>query len=91
VIIIANHGDRIDIPAGAVLEVSALVSSMIDRVFELRSGQTKDYKIGICCFSAKHAALKRKSKDRLADRIDIPAGAVLENKIVSGNLRILDH
>ena len=25
------------------------------------------------------------------DRIDIPAGAVLENKIVSGNLRILDH
>lgn len=25
------------------------------------------------------------------DRIDIPAGSVLENKIVSGNLRILDH
>ncbi|KJE97183.1 ugp2 protein [Capsaspora owczarzaki ATCC 30864] len=25
------------------------------------------------------------------DRIDIPVGAVLENKIVSGNLRILDH
>uniref|UniRef100_A0A1I8AYU9 UTP--glucose-1-phosphate uridylyltransferase n=1 Tax=Meloidogyne hapla TaxID=6305 RepID=A0A1I8AYU9_MELHA len=25
------------------------------------------------------------------DRIDIPAGTVLENKIVSGNLRILDH
>ncbi|MBN3320168.1 UGPA uridylyltransferase, partial [Atractosteus spatula] len=25
------------------------------------------------------------------DRIDIPAGALLENKIVSGNLRILDH
>ncbi|XP_018530594.1 UTP--glucose-1-phosphate uridylyltransferase isoform X1 [Lates calcarifer] len=25
------------------------------------------------------------------DRIDIPAGAMLENKIVSGNLRILDH
>jgi len=29
-------------------------------------GQTKDYKIGICCFSAKHAALRRKSKDWLA-------------------------
>jgi len=28
----------------------------------VRSGQTKDYKIGICCFSAKHAALRRKSK-----------------------------
>jgi len=31
--------------------------------FEPRSWQTKDYKIGICCFSAKHAALSRKSKD----------------------------
>jgi hypothetical protein len=27
---------------------------------------TKDYEIGICCFSAKHAALRRKSKDWLA-------------------------
>lgn len=25
------------------------------------------------------------------DRIDIPSGSVLENKVVSGNLRILDH
>ena len=25
------------------------------------------------------------------ERIDIPSGAILENKIVSGNLRILDH
>ena len=24
-------------------------------------------------------------------RIDIPPGAILENKVVSGNLRILDH
>ena len=24
-------------------------------------------------------------------RIDIPSGAILENKVVSGNLRILDH
>ena len=34
--------------------------------FEPRSDQTKDYKIGICCFSAKHAALWIKSKDWLA-------------------------
>jgi hypothetical protein len=33
-------------------------------------GQTKDYKIGICCFSAKHAALRRKSKDWLARNQD---------------------
>jgi hypothetical protein len=31
-----------------------------------QSSQTKDYKIGICCFSAKHAALRGKSKDWLA-------------------------
>jgi hypothetical protein len=29
-------------------------------------GSIKDYEIGICCFSAKHAALTRKSKDWLA-------------------------
>jgi hypothetical protein len=33
---------------------------------EIRSGQTKDYEIGICCFSAKHATLRRKSKDWVA-------------------------
>jgi hypothetical protein len=46
--------------------VSVLVSSEVERGFEPQSGQTKDYKIGICCFSAKHAALRRKSKDWLA-------------------------
>jgi predicted LPLAT superfamily acyltransferase len=46
--------------------VNVLVSSAVDRGFEPRSGQTKDYKIGICCFSTKHTALRRKSKDWLA-------------------------
>ena len=46
--------------------VRVLTSSAIDRGFEPRSGKTKDYKIGICCFSAKHAALRRKSKDWFA-------------------------
>jgi hypothetical protein len=50
--------------------VSVLSSSAVDRGFELRSGQTKDYKIGICCLSAKHAALRRKSKDGLARNQD---------------------
>ena len=45
--------------------VSVLASSAVDRGFEPRSGQTKNYKIGICCFSAKHAALRSKSKDWL--------------------------
>ena len=45
--------------------VSVFVSSAVDRGFEPQSVQTKDYKIGICCFSAKHAALRRKSKNWL--------------------------
>jgi len=47
-----------------------LASSAVDRGFEPRSGQTKDYKIGICCFSAKHAAIRRKSKDWFARNQD---------------------
>ena len=46
--------------------VSVYASSAVDRGFESQSGQTKDFKIGFCCFSAKHAALRRKSKDWLA-------------------------
>jgi hypothetical protein len=33
-------------------------------------GQTKDYKIGICCFSTKQAALMRKNKGGLAYVVD---------------------
>jgi hypothetical protein len=43
--------------------VSVLASSAVDRGFECQSGQAKDYKISICCFSAKQAALRSKSKD----------------------------
>jgi hypothetical protein len=46
--------------------VSILASSVVDRGLQPRSGQTKDYKIGICCFSSKHAALRSRSKDWLA-------------------------
>jgi hypothetical protein len=37
--------------------VSMFASSAVDLGFELQSGQTKDYEIGVCCFSAKHTAL----------------------------------
>jgi hypothetical protein len=46
--------------------VSVLASSAVDHGFKPRSGQTKDYKIGICYLSVKHAALRSKSKDWLA-------------------------
>jgi hypothetical protein len=50
--------------------VSVLASSAVDRGFEPRSGQIKDYNIGICCFSTKHAVLRRKDKDWLARNQD---------------------
>ena len=46
--------------------VSMLTLSLVDRGFEPRSGQNKNCEIAICCFSAKQAALRRKSKDWLA-------------------------
>ena len=42
-----------------------LASSVIDRGFETRSGQTIDYKIDICYFSAKHVTQRSKGKDWL--------------------------
>ena len=56
-----------EVTYGGVM-VSMLASSAVDCGFEHRSDQTKDSKIGICLFffSAKHAALRRKSKDWLA-------------------------
>ena len=48
--------------------VSVLASSAVDRGFEKRSCQTKDYTIGICCFSVKHTAVRRKNKNWLASK-----------------------
>ena len=44
--------------------VSVLASSAVDHGFEARSNHTKDYNIGICCFSTKHAALRSKTKNK---------------------------
>jgi len=43
--------------------VNVFASSVVDCGIEPRSGQTKDYEIDICCFSPKHAALRRMRKD----------------------------
>ena len=45
--------------------VSMLALIAVDRGFEPRSGQTKSYKIGICCFSANQAALTKEKEQRL--------------------------
>jgi len=43
---------------------------VVNRCFEPRFGQTKDYEIGNCCISRKHALLRRKCKDWLAGNQD---------------------
>jgi hypothetical protein len=52
---------------------SFLASRAVDRVFDPRSVQTKDYQNGICCFSDKHAALRRQRKEWLVrNRDNVP-------------------
>jgi hypothetical protein len=58
--------------------VSVLASSAVDRGFEPWLVKTKDYEIGICCFSAKHAAFnlgERAKTGWLGIRIMCPSGA----------------
>ena len=50
--------------------VGMLAASAVDHGFQPRLGQIKDYEIGICCFSTKHATLSIKSKDWLARNQD---------------------
>ena len=45
-------------------------SSLVDRGFEPKSGQSKDYYIGSCCFSAMHTAVGSKNKDWLVQNHD---------------------
>jgi hypothetical protein len=54
--------------------VSMLASSVVGRGFKPWSGQTKDYKIGICCFSTKLTVLRAKI-GWLGIRIMRPSGA----------------
>ena len=42
--------------------ISMLASSAVDHVLNPRSGQNKDYEIGISCFSTKHVVLRKKSR-----------------------------
>jgi hypothetical protein len=65
--------------------VNMLASSLVPSGFEPRSGKTKDYTIGIYCFSVKHVALRRKIdfynasslKQQSADRHVAPLGNII--------------
>jgi hypothetical protein len=53
-----------------VSKLVTTVRSVVDQRFKSLMGQSKDYTIGICCFSTKHMAVRRKSKDWLARNQD---------------------
>ena len=59
IILVCDNLAYINLISGA--KVSMVASSAVDRGFESQLGQTKDYKIGICCFSTKYAALMSKT------------------------------
>jgi hypothetical protein len=64
--------------------VRVLSLCAIDRGFKPLSGQAKDYKIDISCFSAKHTALRSKNKDwMLRIRITCLSGATAEYLLTS--------
>ena len=52
------------------VKIRILALNAVHRGFESQSGQTNDYRIGICCFSANRTALRRKSKAWLARKQD---------------------
>ena len=62
------------VKANCCIMVIVLSSNVVDRGFDTRSGQTKDYAICICFFLAKHTALMKKSKDWLARNKDNVSG-----------------
>jgi hypothetical protein len=86
-------GNRI----GSVM-VSVLASIAIECGYDPRSDQTKEYKIGICCFSAKNASLRRKSKDWMArnqnnvsEWSDISTRWLLLAHLAKGNVNFYHH
>jgi hypothetical protein len=60
---------------------SVLTSSAVNRGFEPRLGQTKDYEIGICCFSAKHTTLRRIRIMYLSDATCLSADCCFSNLV----------
>jgi hypothetical protein len=82
---------------GSVM-VRVLASSAIDCGYEPRSGQTKEYTIGICCFSAKNASLRRKNKDwsarnqnNVSEWSDISTRWLLLAHLAKGNVSFYHH
>ena len=55
---------------GIHIMVRLQATTVADGWLDPGSGLTKEYKIGVCCFSANHAALSSKNDDRTAQNRD---------------------
>lgn len=55
---------------GIHIMVSLQATTVADGGIDPGSGLTKEYKIGVCYFSAKHAALSSNNDDRMAQNRD---------------------
>jgi hypothetical protein len=66
------------------------MSNAVGCGFDHRSGQTKDYALGMCSFSTKHVSLRRKSTDWLTRNQDSVSewGACLSNYKTGNNALI---
>ena len=71
--------------------MSNAVGNAVGRAFYSQSGQTKDYAIGICCFSTKHVALRRNLAKTgwLGIRILYPSGVTCLSNYNTGNNALL--
>ena len=62
---------------GVMVHVFISSTTTVNHGFHHRPGQTKDFKIGICCFSVKYAAaLRSKNKDSCFSELTNPTRRV---------------
>jgi hypothetical protein len=72
--------------------VSVLVLSEVDRGIDTWWGQTKDYAIGICLFSFKHAALKgwlAQNQDNMSKWSDMSTHQIVVSEIFCDHIQCI--
>ena len=73
----------VNVVATCVVMVNVVATCAVDRGFELHSSQTKDYKIGICCFSVEYAALRGKTNAGRLGATCLAAGCCFNEPVQS--------
>jgi hypothetical protein len=64
--------------------VTMISLSAVDRGFEPRLGQTKDYKAGICCFSTKACRIRSKrNQNNVSEWDDMSTHGLLFQRVIT--------